>query len=249
MHYVENNDLNDLNYDYYNTLWKKHIQKQSNIKNTGLGLFAKNAIKKGSWIAEFKGKLYPPEATIKNQRSNIYFNDEYILSCDENDLASFANDCINFVTKRRKLVEEMNKKKPFYEKHEGTVVNASIHLCEKNSMHKAYLVATQDIKKDEEIYVHYGFIYWFNQEMEKGFLPEKCVDENGFPEDLYGRPGFSAYIRTFYADSLLYKIMKNTDDEFMCAIEFSDTAIHIPLPNCNKIFMRCNLDDGSMTKI
>ena len=59
----------------------KVYAKESTEPSMGKGLFAKSNIKKGSIIVEFKGKLRKPNDNITNQRSNIYFEDEYVLEC------------------------------------------------------------------------------------------------------------------------------------------------------------------------
>lgn len=93
-------------------------EKESSVPNIGKGLFAKTNIKKGSIIVEFKGKLRKPNehSLIKDGRSNIYFEDDYVLECPENDLASYANDAINFTRKRRKLMETLRKKRTIIQK-------------------------------------------------------------------------------------------------------------------------------------
>ena len=137
----------------------KAYSKNSNIPSIGKGLFAITNIKKGSIIAEFKGKLKKPGENLNSSRSNIYFNDEYILECPPNDMASFANDVINFTKKRRHLMKSLKSEEPFYTKHPNTNINAEIKI--NNNMHRAFLIAAVDIVMNEEIFCHYGFMYWY----------------------------------------------------------------------------------------
>ena len=54
----------------------KVYAKESNVPNIGKGLFSNTNIKKGSIIAEFKGKVKNPGENLSSSRSNIYFDDD-----------------------------------------------------------------------------------------------------------------------------------------------------------------------------
>jgi hypothetical protein len=85
---------------------------ESTIPQSGQGLFAIRRIKRGSVIAEFKGRL------LKPTRSTILFSDRHKFSCDEADQASFANDCICVPLARRKLTEALRSTTtPFFQLH------------------------------------------------------------------------------------------------------------------------------------
>ena len=175
----------------------KAYVKESTVPGIGKGLFAIKDIKKDSIIAEFKGRLRKPGDVIKSTRSNIYFEDEYILECPDNDLASYANDAINFPKERRQLLKTLNKAEPLYKKHPTARVNAGIKI--NNNLHRVFLVADEDIAVNEEIFCHYGFKYWFAQEITKlGFMEEDEIEQNGFPEKIFDYPAFHAYIKEFY---------------------------------------------------
>jgi SET domain-containing protein len=163
----------------------KVYPSDSTIPGIGKGLFAKTLIKKDSVIAEYKGKLRKPN--------------EHILECPPNDLASYANDAINFTGKRRQLIASLKSSEPFYKKHQNANVNATIKI--NDNLHRAFLIASNDINIDEEIFCHYGFIYWFKVELSTvGFLEEKEIEENGFPEKIFEYEAFISYIRHFYDD-------------------------------------------------
>ncbi|AGF85722.1 hypothetical protein QJ854_gp060 [Moumouvirus goulette] len=106
---------------YLNMSKNKNSEKvyigESTILNSGKGLFTKTNIKINSVIGEFKGKLRQNTSQIKNPRSIVYFNDNTFLECSPDNLASFANDCINFPGKPRKIIEALESDKPFYIKH------------------------------------------------------------------------------------------------------------------------------------
>lgn len=171
----------------------------STITGTGKGLFAKVVIKQGSIIAEYRGKLRNNNQQIQNLRSVIYFNDNTFLECPSDDLASYANDAINFTGIQRKIMETLKADAPFYTKHKSAVINSTIKINTK--LHRAFLIATRDIPTNQEIFCHYGFSYWFGTEMTKiGFLQEAEIEENGFPDKIFEYPAFARYIEEFYPD-------------------------------------------------
>ena len=173
--------------------------------NIGKGLFALCNIAKGSIIAEYKGKLLKPEDPGTSSRSNIYFNDEYILECPESDIASYANDPILFTRKNRKLMEALHSDQPFYQIHPKARINAEIKI--NDNLHRAFLMAATDIIEGEEIFCHYGFMYWFRNEITKvGFLEEEEIERNGFPEKIFEYPGFISYVKEFYPDYLRHEV-------------------------------------------
>ncbi len=129
--------------------------KQSTIPEYGKGLFARSTIKAGHVIAEFKGNLQ--RKNMKQLRSAIEFNDGLVLVCPNNDRASFANDAVFFPTTKRHLVDALQSEEPFYPIHPAAALNAQ--LAPDDEEHRAYLFARRDIKKDEEIFLSYGF--WF----------------------------------------------------------------------------------------
>ena len=174
--------------------------KKSLVVNAGQGLFASVDIANGETIVEFKGKFHKENSSdVKDMRSLIYFTDGSFLECPKDDPASFANDAINFTGVRRKILESLVSTKPFYRKHAGLNINATIKLD--NAFHRAYIVAKTDIKANEEIFCHYGFTYWFQLELAVvGFYKEPAVNEIGFPKRLFEYAAFESYVREFYPD-------------------------------------------------
>ena len=212
----------------------KAYSKDSNIKEFGKGLFAQDSISKGSVIAEFIGKLRYPREKLSSSRSNIYFHDEYVLECPTDDLASFANDAINFTKKRRQLIKSLKSDEPFYTKHKNTKVNSHIKI--KNTSHRAFLIADCDIKKDEEIFCHYGFSYWYQTEMKMGFLQEDEIDKNGFPDNIYEYPAFLAYVKEFYPDYVSHQVKPFRSDNDVILYFSDDTHLIITFESfSNKI--------------
>jgi hypothetical protein len=185
---------------------KKVYEKQSTLSNAGKGLYAAEDISAKSIISEFKGKLKKPTDEIINTRSLIRFADDYYLECNDNDIASYVNDCIDFPTDkpRRKLYETLESDTPIYKIHKNATLNSYIKLDQKR--HKVYLVAITDIKKDQEIFCHYGFTQWFKKEFLHGFLYEERMDTLGFPKFIYSFPAFKSYVNHFYPTCETYQI-------------------------------------------
>lgn len=205
------------------------------IPNVGKGLFAARDIAKDEVVAEYLGELLPPDQNPKNERSNLYFKDGYTLCCYDNDLASYANDCIEAPKETRKLFSSLRKYEPFYKKYPKASINAEIHIEEDS--HRAFLYARENIKKDEEIFCHYGFSYWFNYEaLNFGFEMEKEIQRNGFPDDLFKYVAFHSYVKEFYPQS---KTVESTETEngFVVAIKFEDDkGMILNMPKFSKFF-------------
>jgi SET domain-containing protein len=172
---------------------KKVYKKQSNIPNAGFGLFAGEDIKKGSLITEFTGlKTAKPTDTW----SVIYFYGDKHIQCGKSNLASYANDVILFPTKRRDFVELVNNNEELYQSYNNQSPNSQIYQNDK--LLRAWLKAERDIKKDEEIFVHYGLQFWFKTEMQ--LKEDTDTDETrvGIHQNLFRTESFKKYVNKFY---------------------------------------------------
>jgi hypothetical protein len=216
----------------------------STIPKCGTGLFAMTDIKKDSIIVEFKGKLRKPYEKLNSNRSNIYFNDESILKCPVNDLASYAQDAINFTGTRRFLMKALHSDIPFYEKHPNAKINAAIQL--KDKLHRAFLIAEDDIINGEEIFCHYGFDYWFKREIGTiGFLQEDEIEEFGFPKKIYEHPGFLSYIKNFYPRYVRHEVKKfGNGRDFIIHLDNKQVII-MPMPNYARRMQRLTEKDAN----
>lgn len=197
---------------------------QSTIPNSGKGLFARKTIKKGTVIAEFKGKiLRKVDDESEDSNSMVDFQDGFVLVCDETDVAaSFANDFVQFPTTRRKLMESLRSNTPFYSIHPNATRNSNIDLDTAN--HRAFLVASTKIRCGKEIFTHYGFNYWFLKEISTlGFLEEQEIKENGFPETLHQYPGFLSYLKLVHPDhvKIISKIAADQSGVLICLADGS----------------------------
>lgn len=213
----------------------------SKAVNQEQGLFAATKICKGDVIAEFTGHLLTPEEDYTQTRSNIKFADGYTLSCDEDDLASFANDIIDFPIKPRKIITCLNSNMPFYTKKSDFKLNATIKID--NEFHRAHLEAVTDIEPDEEILCHYGFTQWFYKEItQNGFLYDPEYDTKSFPKNIYNLPGFVEYIREFYPEAEEIQItdknviiIKNDECIVFDKIDYSNMFTEVEFKPAQKI--------------
>lgn len=133
---MDNNiDANEADYLY--------IQK-SQIENSGNGLFTAIKIYKEEIISVFKGKILTnieAESIVKLNEDKYFINllDGTILDSNTVDcFAKYANDSNGFMKSKYKN-------------------NSKIALDEAN---KVCLIATKNIKSNEEIFCSYGKKYW-----------------------------------------------------------------------------------------
>lgn len=198
---------------------------KSTIPNAGNGLFAKVFIEKGTTIAQFQGIIKSKAKYCSSDRSIIYFDNGHVLECPTNDIASFANDAVDFPIEKRYLLEALELDTPFYRKRDNLEINAQIITYTDD--YCAFLVATNDIKQNEEIFCHYGFFHWFKQEMKRGFLFRN--DEIEIPVKLYNYIGFLSYIFEFYPETREIKINDSKDPEEITIITCNNHYITMPL--------------------
>jgi SET domain-containing protein len=120
-----------------------YIQK-SQIENSGNGLFTAIEIYKEEIISIFKGKIITnneAESIVKLNEDKYFINllDGTILDSNTVDcFAKYANDSNGFIKSKYKN-------------------NSKITLDESNNV---CLVATKNIKSNEEIFCSYGKRYW-----------------------------------------------------------------------------------------
>jgi len=222
--------------------------KQSTIPNIGMGLFANCNIKKGETICSYTGKIKNRnDANVGNVRSNIYFDDGYRLLCHPDDPASFANDAIRFPTKKRDLFNILHGGDPFYIFHKNKQINAHIFII--THRHKALLIAENDIAQDEEVFVHYGFNYWFVQE-KKNMIIELCNTSPRFvtTEQLYKSKSFEKYTKLFYDTK---SIDFDNDERTVILRSSNDTKITMPIVDVrsDQELYKINIDTGKVEQI
>jgi SET domain-containing protein len=120
-----------------------YIQK-SQIENSGNGLFTAIEIYKEEIISIFKGKIITnteADSIVKLNEDKYFINllDGTILDSNTVDcFAKYANDSNGFIKSK-------------YKNNSKITLDESNHVC---------LVATKNIKSNEEIFCSYGKRYW-----------------------------------------------------------------------------------------
>lgn len=125
------------------TVKSRHLEiKTSNIPGSGLGLFTKVFIPRGSLVVEYKG-IVTTWAAVKDQHFNdyiYYISSQHVIDAGPtpNELARYANDA----------------------KGLGQVKGIYNNCFFKKMNGRVFLKARTDIQAGEEIYVNYGKEYW-----------------------------------------------------------------------------------------
>jgi uncharacterized protein len=119
------------------------VIKKSSIPGAGKGLFTKDAITKGSFIIEYKGKITTWKKIQEGKEFNgyvYYVNRNHVIDAirEKAGLARYANDAKGMV------------------KMPGIVNNAQYVTRNK----QVFIQAVKDIAPGEEILVAYGKEYW-----------------------------------------------------------------------------------------
>jgi len=143
----------------------KLISKKSNIPDAGFGLFSKKYFKKGDLIVTYFGTVIPKEDMYE-----VFFNnkEKYIK-----EIHPFIRDISDDIIVFGQVDKDMNKcgvlvndytslkstdKKDIEEYVKLSLKNANVRVTYDNEYPE--YVALRRIKKNEEIYVHYGVGYW-----------------------------------------------------------------------------------------
>jgi SET domain-containing protein len=123
---------------------KNLVVKKSTLPGTGMGLFTKVLIPKGTRITEYKGKIMTwkeVQADVDDHLGYVFwFNNQYVIDAwkTKKGIAHFANDAMGIT-------------------RVPGIRNNSEYQTEKK---RCYIVATKDIPAGAEIFVAYGKEYW-----------------------------------------------------------------------------------------
>lgn len=167
--------------------------KQSNIPNSGDGCFAKMFIPSGTKIGKYKGKYI----TAENIKELSSYYKERVLKIND-DLAILSEGLTSKINDNIKFER--------YSKEEFTDAIIKAKLKRIDSPHnckfvvdkrKAFIVSTQDINENEELYIDYGFDYWFDRLYIKGMLPARLVPASECDEKEEVLPAFN-HTERFY---------------------------------------------------
>jgi uncharacterized protein len=130
------------------------VVKKSTLPNAGKGLFTKKAIKKGTRIVEYKGRITTWKEVQNDNGENpyiFYLKRDHVINAEpyKKALARFANDA-----KGLHRVKGMSNNAEY--KEDGL---------------RVFITATKDIPAGGEIFVDYGKEYWdvirYNRKIEE----------------------------------------------------------------------------------
>ena len=112
-----------------------------------------------------------------------------------------------------------------------------------STTHRAYLIADTNINKDEEIFCHYGFVYWFMLECSRiGFLEEEAIESGNYDDNYTKYPGFIAYVNTFYPDNIGIETFRENGD-IVCYINLPENKhLNFSLVDIRNLFHRIDTD-------
>lgn len=93
----------------------------------------------------------------------------------------------------------MNNDEQLYHSYNNLPPNVEIY--QNNKLLRAWLRATRDIKKDEEIFVHYGLPFWIKKESRLKESEKELDEYDGnfiVPSEILKSESFKKYVTTFY---------------------------------------------------
>ena len=141
--------------------------KTSSIKDAGKGVFATENIEIGNIITEYVGKKISSEEFDKQYKENDVEMNYYTINY--NDKLKIVGDMNSQDIK--KCGQLINDAGTLKDPNKLDIDNAKEYIltakktnCEfiKSSLNDGlFIISTRDIKKGEELFVHYGYSYWF----------------------------------------------------------------------------------------
>lgn len=159
------------------------LVKQSKIKGAGQGLFTKKYISKGQPVVTYYGEKIKTEEVLKmflQSPKQYYELNKQIRGTphgysvkgqiDSSNLSLcgvLVNDISSINCKKQDLTKEILQ---LYVK-----TSLNCNLITDNSFEYPVYVSSRRIKKDEELYVHYGIGYWLSH---IGCTPDEISDLN-----------------------------------------------------------------------
>ena len=137
--------------------------KDSTIKDSGKGVFAKKKFERGDLLCEYRGVMLRGPTVGTDTTRDLHLTGTDLIIRAEQCAASYVNDCIDF---RKYTIEETR----------NYVITRELLLakgCSYNCAYvhvtgKMFVVATKNIEIGDELFVSYGNNYW------AGKLFNKC---------------------------------------------------------------------------
>lgn len=142
--------------------------KQSNIINAGLGVFAKEPIKRGEIICDYMGYIKPcNECDAEETKYSISVGYDMCIVGD--DIGAKINDIVDFRELSESEAQKLYEGEPPISKH-TTEHNAAYIIVGLGTFARVYIVAINDIEPGSELYVSYGAPYWICQYKNSGYI-------------------------------------------------------------------------------
>ena len=137
--------------------------KESNIPNSGLGVFVTEFISSEIFLGYYAGDLINEEECSKRQTSDKLFEINSNLYVDGKSICTYINDCILYEPESWKNLNRTELNLALQKKHEKLEYNVNFIIVDE----KIEVWTTQNINKNEELYGNYSAVYWY-----KKFLKE-----------------------------------------------------------------------------
>ena len=138
--------------------------RKSSIKNAGNGLFSTNFIPKDTIITEYGGKIVTEQKAQEMDNTNNLESLYYSLNMGNNKTLIGNKDtknlqkCGQLINDAGCLKNPDNLDKQDAKKYIKTAEKVNCEfIIDKD---KVFIKSIRDIKKDEELFIHYGYDYW-----------------------------------------------------------------------------------------
>jgi hypothetical protein len=126
---------------------------KSNIPNAGLGLFANIDFLGGQFKTNYQGDKMHISKYNQNNNYALVVNDEVIIGydafTDSKNAAQFIND-----------IAQISDEKDI-DQYIMSINNTNVFIVNDNDNY--FAIAIKNIKKEEELYFHYGLNYWISK--------------------------------------------------------------------------------------
>jgi SET domain-containing protein len=147
--------INNENY-YHNSKFNLYLQ-ESQISDSGIGVYTKDIIPPNTMIDEYLGDI------MEN------WGGAYVLCIRDNyciDAFNFPRCYMAMINDASHITKKIIKKKKkktiiipdgYYDKNNKLLENNCLFIFEKN---RAFIYSTREILSDEELFISYGDKYW-----------------------------------------------------------------------------------------
>lgn len=142
---------------FHNSIYYLYLDN-SQIPNSGLGVFTKDLIPKNTYIDEYIGDIYsynPSGCYVIEIKSDYYIDAKNYPRCYMGMLNDCDYICKQFKKKKNKKIDVTPK--AYYDKFNNKLVTNCQFIY--NEL-KCLIYSTIDIQPDSELFISYGDDYW-----------------------------------------------------------------------------------------